>query len=275
VVVAERQKEIGQMQRTGIQYLTHTWNPLAMRCTPVSEACQNCWHIKMAKRHAANPMHSEDVRAAYAGNGIMLKEDELAAPLRLRKPARIGVQFMGDLFLEGVGYHWQEKVWDVMEECPQHTFVVLTKRPSLMLDALDELVVSHGVLPNVWLGVTAENQQRALLLQCPAAVRWVSAEPLLGPVKIRDALEGVLFKIDAPEYPEYYGTGNIVRWARSPSIDWVVCGAESGAGARYMDPRWAELLLWDCVFSGKPFYMKQMSNRAPIPEDLMVREYPA
>ena len=93
------------MQKTGIEYLDMTWNPLAMRCTPILEACENCWHIRMAKRHAANPHFTEDERAAYAGHNIVLREKELEAPLRRRKPTRIGVQFMGDLFLEGVGFH--------------------------------------------------------------------------------------------------------------------------------------------------------------------------
>jgi len=236
----------------------------------------------MAKQHAGNPMHSEDVRAAYAGHNIVLKEDELTAPLRLRKPARIGVQFMGDLFLEGVGIHWQGMVWDVMERCPQHTFVVLTKRPRLMLEALDRLVESHGVLNNVWLGVTVENQQRAderipLLLQCPAKVRWASVEPMLDVVDLQsvqcdhckwDVLNGCQYNIENPGSQRNWQLG-------TRRLDWIICGAESGSGARWMDPDDARDLRDQCHAAGVAFFMKQMSNKAPIPEDLMVREYPA
>ena len=82
------------MQKTAIEFLTHTWNPIAMRCTPVSAGCDQCWHLRAAKRHAANPKLSPELREARAGGKLALLEDELAAPLKLPKPARIGVSFI-------------------------------------------------------------------------------------------------------------------------------------------------------------------------------------
>jgi len=86
------------MNKTKIEYLTHTWNPIAMRCSPVSEGCSNCWHLALANRLAKNPMIPEDRQKAYAGGEPVLIEKELDAPLNRKKPAIIGVQFMGDLF---------------------------------------------------------------------------------------------------------------------------------------------------------------------------------
>jgi protein gp37 len=252
----------------------------------------------MAKRHAANPHFTEDEQAAYAGHNIVMREKELEAPLRLRKSARIGVQFMGDLFLEGVGRFYRERVWDVMERCPQHTFVVLTKRPDRMLVSLDELVVSHGILPNVWLGTSIENMEYGYraeyLRRCPAAVRFLSLEPLLG------SLSGM---------PGIYD-----------DMDWVTCGGETGSGARPMQLHWARESRGRCKYR-IPFFFKQvgmwaeefiptarewamyspimegwnyirdrasaeknaqygftvwsrLGKQAPTPDDLMVREYP-
>lgn len=242
------------MQRTKIDYLTHSWNPLAMRCRRVSEACANCWHLRMCKRHAANPHFTDEERTAYTGEGLpVLRQNELTAPLRLRKSARIGVQFMGDLFHLDVSYYHQEQIWDVMEATPQHTYLVLTKRPENMLTTLDNLQVSHSILPNVWLGVTAENQQRAdgripTLLQCPAAKRFVSIEPMLGPVKIRSylGLPNVLYlgrKLDYHRDPPY--------------LDLVIAGGESGPGARPTHPDWLRSIRDQCGAAGVPFYFKQ------------------
>ena len=122
------------MNRTGIEYLDWSWNPVAMRCTPVSDGCKNCWHLAMARRHAANPTLRREVREARAGGKPWLDVKELEAPLHLRKPARIGLEFMGDLFHQSVTTAMRDRVFDVMWRSPQHTFVVLTKRPARMVD---------------------------------------------------------------------------------------------------------------------------------------------
>ena len=188
------------MNPTPIEYLTHTWNPLAMRCSRVSEGCRHCWHIPLCDRFAANPIFSTAERDAYAGGEIVLRRKELAAPMTRTKPARIGVQFMGDLFHEDVPVEYIDKVFAVMALCPQHTFQVLTKRHVRALEYLTKNQGSHkdgcipeGIylamedtgwqsretileyappesvvpedpswpLPNVWGMVTAENQDMA------------------------------------------------------------------------------------------------------------------
>lgn len=121
------------MQKTKIEYLTHTWNPITMHCTPVSDGCDNCWHRSMAKRLAGNPVLMDYKRDAYAGKtGPVLYLRELEAPTRLKKPARIGVQFMGDLFHESVPFEHQTRIVSTIAECRQHMFLILTKRPEAM-----------------------------------------------------------------------------------------------------------------------------------------------
>lgn len=129
------------MQQTKIEYLTHTWNPIAMRCTPVSEGCANCWHLRMAKRlqsvfeNYSDSNHNYGWRdidcekaEAYAGGDPYINTKELSAPFKLRKPAVIGVQFMGDLFHDSIPFEWIAAVCGVIAANPRHQFVVLTKR---------------------------------------------------------------------------------------------------------------------------------------------------
>lgn len=185
------------MQKTKIEYLTHSWSPIAMRCTPVSEGCKNCWHLALANRLAKNPIIPEDRQKAYAGGEPVLIEKELKAPPKLRKPAIIGVQFMGDLFHESIGYEMQTSVFVEMILNPQHKYLVLTKRPDNMLRFLKDFVYMGGFWfntpvkyhPHIWLGITAENQQAAderipILLQIPAIIHFISCEPLLGPIDL-------------------------------------------------------------------------------------------
>jgi protein gp37 len=139
------------MQKTNIGYLTHTWNPIAMRCTPVSEACKFCWHLDVADRHARNPCLPDAVRVARGGGEFALLEKELDAPLRRKKPAVIGVQFMGDLCHKDVHDDWFQLVVAVAAMAPQHTFIILTKRADRMRrlltggQALEDLDVAHSM----------------------------------------------------------------------------------------------------------------------------------
>jgi protein gp37 len=281
-------------QKDGIAYLDETWNPLAMRCDRVSAGCRFCWHLRMAARMACNHILCPQARAAYAGGDPWLDETRLMTPRHWRKPRRVGVQFMGDLWHSRVTDEQINRVFAVMALCPQHTFIVLTKRPERMRDwinsdhsdGLGGYAFSHPIkyglpsndvrrvvgvnrwpLPNVWLGTSVEDQQTAEeriphLLATPAAVRFLSMEPLLGPVQLTG---------DGTEYlPDEYC---------SPSdppdrIDWVICGGESGPGARPMDPAWARSLRDQCATTRVPFFFKQMSGKAPIPADLMIRQTP-
>jgi protein gp37 len=175
---------------------------------------------------------------------------------------------MGDLFHEDVSYAYIDMVFIVMSICPQHRFMVLTKRPERML-AYAKSVMSRDIdiqwpLPNVWLGVTAENQEMAdkripTLLQIPAAVRFVSVEPMLGPVDLssipgfhypgcttHDALNGRLIHHD----DDY-------KWTVDEKLDWVICGGESAPKARPMHPDWVRSLRDQCQEADVPFFFKQ------------------
>ena len=286
-----------------------TWNPLA-GCTIKSPGCTNCYAMKMAKRCEAMGIEK------YAGTTMTVKgkavwtgkinfdEKALFAPLKRKKPTMYFVNSMSDLFHEDVPYEWIDKVFAVMALCPQHTFQVLTKRADRMrgylsgftCDGARRFHVTRAAetmmqkffggfdwpLKNVWVGVSVEDQKRADeripdLLATPAAVRWLSMEPLLGPVDLTNVAGKV------PEYgtSKAHGMDTLTPYNRilRPQLDWIVVGGESGPGAREFDPDWARLIRDQCAEANVPFFMKQMggANKARMPEipaDLMVREYP-
>lgn len=220
------------MNKTSIQYADYTWNPLAMRCTKCSPGCDHCWHLGMANRLAGVSAIGERRRAAYRGGPARLLPDELDAPLRKKRPAVIAVQFMGDLFHEAVADDLREAVFDIMARATQHTFLVLTKRPERMARMPAKYIIGdYGeLLPHLWLGVSVCNQAEADA-KIISPVRWLSIEPMLEAITI------------AP---------HVWQW-----IDWVVCGAESGPGARPMQIEWARALKDQCVGEGVPFFYKQ------------------
>jgi protein gp37 len=245
---------------------------------------------------------------------VRLHEDVLFKPLSWKRPRRIFVNSMGDTFHEKVPFEFIDRMFAVMALCPQHTFQVLTKRPERMAEFLltrettvGEWAVATGVLhygekrfremafkelrwiaegksvaPNVWLGTSVENQEEAdrripHLLNCPAAVRFLSCEPLLGPVDSRAYLETItLFKGDG-------GRGYRAGRKDVGRIHWVIVGGESGPGARPMEPEWAISLRRQCLSAGVPFFFKQGSSAnwpayksfESFPPELQVREYPA
>ena len=188
------------MNKVNWGYCKYSWNPMAMRCTRVSEGCEHCWHLTMADRLAKNPKLPLELQEAYAGGRPVLRNglpasisrsvDELSAPLRRKKPAVIAVQFMGDLFHEDVPEDAIADIWDVMLTASQHTFLVLTKRPALLLKNLDRCYADNEPpFSNIYLGVTVENQQAAderipILLQIPAAGHWLSIEPVLSAIEL-------------------------------------------------------------------------------------------
>ena len=180
---------------------------------------------------------------------------DLEKPLRWKKPRRIFVNSMGDLFhpsveIDGPIY---DEVMRMVRRCPQHAFLFLTKRPEKMLLVCNR-IWKNDFPRNAWFGVTAENQKRAderipILLQIPAAVRWVSVEPLLSEIKIYNFL-----KPWEESRHITYGAG----WKRKePQIHWIVAGGESGPGARPMNPDWVRSLRDQCVEAGMPFHFKQ------------------
>jgi protein gp37 len=272
---------------TKIEWAEETWNPVT-GCTPISEGCRNCYAERMSKRLAG--------RCGYPSEDpfkVTLHPDKLDQPLRWKKPRMIFVCSMGDLFHEDVPFDQISQVFDVMCSCsfdaicsmePGHTFMVLTKRPERIKKWLwwmgenwsgdspanVTLEVKGHFGENIWLGVTAENQQRAneripILLQIPAAVRFVSVEPMLGPVDLTriggdwygngriNALKG-LQNDDA--YVHEYN----LRWKAKHcgELNWVICGSESGPNHRKTKIEWIRDLREQCISANVPFFLKQM-----------------
>lgn len=225
-------------------------------------------------------------RAVFTGD-VRTVPDRLPDPLHWRKPALIFVNSMSDLFHESVPFEFIDRVFAVMALCPQHTFQVLTKRPERMAEYLTSMdgrdmmrlgaasaamdtgrqfdtLAYRWPLPNVWLGTSVENQATAderipHLLRCPAAVRFLSCEPLLGAVDLglRSCLmgnRGGLINVD----------GQI---GRLPGIDWVIVGGESGPHARPCDVAWVRSVVGQCRAAGVPCFVKQLGARPYHVED--------
>lgn len=249
--------------KSKIVWTDATWNPVT-GCSKLSAGCKHCYAEREWPRMTR-------LVSAYAGRDfgdVRCHEDRLGQPLRWKKPRRIFVNSMSDLFHPAVPDEFIDRVFAVMSMCPQHIFQVLTKRPERMLK---HPIFSHSgtclwvgvrqeaermfskepgpiskALPNVWLGVSIEDQKTAdvripPLLDTPAAVRWISAEPLLGPVRL-------------DEHGLHGGPGQ---------LDWVVVGGESGPEARPMHPAWPRSLRDHCASAGVPFLFKQWGEWAP------------
>ena len=293
---------------TSIEWTDATWNPIRARrkdgqpnkggggwaCQRVSAGCQNCYAATINKRLGTG--FDYDAKGIGASD-IYLDEKALTQPLHWRRPRRIFVCSMTDLFGEWVPDEMIDRVFAVMALSPRHEYQVLTKRPERMREYLaneDRMyVLRSGIeewcpedlrwpLPNVWLGVSAEDQERAdqripELLATPAAVRFVSCEPLLGPIKI----SGVC------SCGTNYQTGPLIHGDRHHhELHWVIVGAESGPGARPCDVEWIRIIVRQCRAAGVAVFYKQggYHNRCPhdrkgghfecFPDDLKVRDFP-
>jgi len=216
-------------------------------------------------------------KAVWTGAVDLSNDSQVRAPLKWKRPRRIFVNSMSDLFHDGLPDAAIDQVFAVMAAAPQHTFQVLTKRPARMKayvgGALRRVpLLAPGImvpwpLPNVWLGVSAERQREAderipLLLATPAAKRFISAEPLLGPLCLDEALmDGHPGRtdIDGPRGMHYLRHG-------TPRVDWIIAGGESGPGARPMHPDWARSLRDQCSRAGVPFFFKQWGEFASVSE---------
>jgi len=279
-----------------------TWNPVT-GCTPVSEGCEHCYAARMAKRLAG--------RFGYPKNDpfrVTFHPDRPEEPLRWKKPRKIFVCSMGDLFHKDVLDEWIAAVWSIMAVTPQHTYLVLTKRPKRMKEVLDAAYSAtpggeldfdlwdhwrqhnkaHDYeqpmqpLPNVWLGVTAENQSNAdqripLLLDTPAAIRFVSVEPMLTPINLRGGSYGPdwLAGWDVRAVPTGNPNGDVdAEQYQTHALDWVICGAETGPGARPMDYDWGRNVRDQCRLAVTPFFFKRGNGGEEPPPDLLVREWP-
>lgn len=224
--------------RSRIEWTEATWNPVT-GCDRVSPGCDNCYALTLARRLKA--MGAEkyqgdgDPRTSGPGFAVTIHPASLDQPRRWRAPRTVFVNSMSDLFHAKVPAAFVRDVFDVMVETPQHTYQVLTKRPLRAARLAERLPWP----PNVWLGVSIENMDLAHrvehLRRVPAAVRFLSCEPLLGP------LDGL----------------NLA------GIDWVIAGGESGPNYRPMDVRWARQIRDACLEVGLPFFFKQWGGRTP------------
>lgn len=271
--------------KTAIEWTDATWNPIR-GCSRVSDGCRHCYAETVANRFKGPGQPYEGLVARggqWNGTIKWVGGDVLTQPLRWAKPRRIFVNSMSDLFHEAMTDEMIDQVFAVMASARHHTFQVLTKRPERMryymatkgrmlairnaaraLDRGNAQGCDRFPLPNVWLGVSVEDQKAAderipHLLATPAAVRWISAEPLLGPVDLfyRGA--------DGERYSwlrESFWRNNRVEHD-PPRIGWVVVGGESGPQARPMHPQWARDLRDQCAAAGVPFLFKQWGEWVP------------
>lgn len=241
---------------TRIEWCEETWSPVT-GCTKVSTGCENCFAESMAKRLRGRYGYPADepFRPTY-------HPDRLDIPLHWRKPRRIFVCSMGDLFHPHISYNFVESIWDTMFNSPQHIYQILTKRPERMLEFTETMSRYRNRrtdYENVWLGVSVEDQETAderipILLNIPAAVRFVSFEPLLGPIEFQfgwlESGPGASLQRDQKGW-----TG---------PIDWVIVGGESGPNARPMHPAWPLSIRDQCQEAGTPYFFKGWGSWSPI-----------
>jgi len=253
---------------TKIDWADESWNPIT-GCNPVSEGCAHCYAKRMAYRLKG--------RYGYPADDpfkVTWHPDRLDQPLKWKKPKRIFVCSMGDLFHEDVNFKWivdiiESTIWPTRNK---HTYLFLTKRPRIMKQFFDNFLAwerLHKQYP-IWLGVTVENDNNLWrieeLLKIPAAKHFVSIEPMLEEIIIpREYLTGEYEP--ASIYDSFWRIDG-------PSLDWVIVGGETGPGARPMNPDWARSIRDQCKEAGVPFFFKKMGSNQPTPDDLMVREFP-
>jgi protein gp37 len=235
-----------------IEWTEATWNP-TVGCDRISPGCAHCYAKTLHDRRHTAFIAGKDVAPQYAKpfEELQLIKGRLYLPLRWRKPRMVFVNSVSDLFHEDVPDAFIDRVFEVMSLARRHTFQVLTKRPDRMHQLVPTFAAKHTAQdgsgwppPNVWLGVSVENQHFAderipLLLATPAAVRFISAEPLLGPIDFGSA----------ELRRNYYG-----------HLDWVILGGESGPGARRFDLAWARLIVQQCQAAAVPCFVKQLGS---------------
>jgi protein gp37 len=241
----EKQRAIGLENDTqsSREWAHATWNPY-VGCRKVSPGCAHCYMFRDQMKYGHDPAQVR--RTADA---------TFYAPLRRKQPHVIFTCSWSDFFIEEAD-KWRDDVWDVIRRTPHHIYQVLTKRPERMQDCLPRDWGDGW--PHVWLGVTAENQRAAdrrlpLLLETPTTMRWVCAEPLLGPLDL-SAYLGIVWNDDDQKWVAHSAAKNTGCTTR---LDWIVTGAETGPDARPMNEEWVRALRDQCVAAGVPFCYKQ------------------
>lgn len=230
------------MADSRIAWTEAVWNPVT-GCSKVSAGCKHCYAERMAKRLAG--------RFGYPAEhpfAVTLHPEKLSLPIGWRKPRRIFVNSMSDLFHKDVPDQFIWRVFETIVQCPHHVFQILTKRPERMAEFVNGM--SRDPLSNVWYGVSVEDQKTAeeripFLEDMTAAVRWLSCEPLLGPIDFHERTATFDPLID--DFPNSLLT----------HVDWVVAGCESGPSARPMDLDWARFIRDECSCARVPFFFKQ------------------
>lgn len=297
---------------TKIEWTERVWNPVR-GCSLVSAGCANCYAMKQAHRfHGEGQAYEGLTELGPQGprwtGKIRLVPQSLEAPLRWKKPLKIFVNSMSDLFHEDITQDFIFQVLTTIWQAKQHTFQVLTKRPERMKAVMEAHYksIQRQPLENLWLGVSVEDQQTAderipILLQTPAAVRFISAEPLLGLIDLGqlpnrysmgegqpylDALRGSAWIVSGPDYYDVCNIGS--------QIDWVIVGGESGPKARPTNIAHIRSIKDQCQAAKVPVFVKQLGSHpyeddanskiilidkkggdpAEWPSDLRVREFP-
>ena len=262
------------MTKTSIEWATDVWNPIT-GCNKVSQGCKHCYAETIANRFWATQYPPNEDGSPRKFTDVRLHPERLEDPLRWKKPRRVFVNSMSDLFHEDVPNDFIASVFGAMALSQQHTFMILTKRPKratdwfqdiggttrrawVLLSAArlinaDRIKFPDWPLPNVWLGVSVEDQETAderipMLLQTPAAVRFVSYEPALGPVD---------FTAFMSPPGKSWSHEVALAWGDTNELDWIIMGGESGPGARPMHPDWARSVRDQCQAAGVPFFFKQ------------------
>lgn len=316
------------MNKTKISWTDSTWNFIT-GCSRVSPGCERCYaeRLDLRFRKDAKPWTAQN-----AAHNVRIHEEKLALPIHWKKPRKVFVNSMSDLFHERVPEAILRQAFVTMAMCPQHTFQILTKRPARMKAFIESLVAEQDFFldhwqgggehsdsfPNVWLGVSVEDQRRAderipLLLQTPAAVRFLSCEPLLEPVSLANALTpndddwDAVNLIDQEPTPEEFIEENELegdyinfddRLVRNPEwiehhncrvrraklaalgrqLHWVIAGGESGPHYREMKTEWATWIRDQCESAEIPFWFKQHSGARsemnPLLEGKEYRQFP-
>lgn len=265
---------------TKIEWTDATWN-VVTGCEKVSPGCDNCYAETFAERWRGIPGHHFET-----GFDVTLRPERLDLPLKWRKPKRVFVNSMSDLFHKDIPDSYIAQVFATMARTPQHTYQILTKRHGRMrslvgslidggqnlLEAAPDEETAQALydtvwpLPNVWLGVSVEDQKRAdlripALVDTAAAVRFLSCEPLLGPVDLKQAVRTMGSERGRGHTASFVHAGGCCR--KFHGIDWVIVGGESGRRARPMAPQWATSLRDQCTEAGVPFFFKQWGEYAP------------
>lgn len=243
-------------ENSKIEWTDHTFNPW-VGCTKISPACDHCYAESWAKRAGSPELWAGSRRRTTAANWrqpIKWNRDAEASGVR----RKVFCASLADVFDNQADPIWRRDLWNLIMDTQWLDWLLLTKRPQNIEKMLPERWAwpVRGHLSNVWLGTTVENQDEAdrripQLLSVSAAVHFLSCEPLLG-------------KVHLPAKDTYWHP-----------LDWVICGGESGGHARMMEERWARQLRDQCASMDVAFFMKQMTSKKPIPDDLMVRQFPA